>query len=168
VAAKKKTAKAKKARQVPRKGTLPEDMPEYAVDKDTLMQFFRPPIGKSKFYELQQDGFIVPVEGVKGRYRLNLSLARLGLVPVKKLPSGPDERQEEERMVRLALWLAAPDAIESPAWLLDEDPPSEMQGSAAMRAAWYYRDLEKMGRAEERRSYVEGVLDALHMRTREG
>ena len=32
------------------------------------MTFFRPPIGKSKFYDLQQEGYIAPVEAVSGRY----------------------------------------------------------------------------------------------------
>ena len=65
-----------------RGATLQPGVPEYAVDRATLMTFFRPPVSESTFYKLQQGGYIVPVEGVSGRYRLNASLSRLGLKPV--------------------------------------------------------------------------------------
>ena len=50
-----------------RKHKLQPDMPEYAVDRDTLMQYFRPPISESTFYKLQKEGYIIPMEGVSGR-----------------------------------------------------------------------------------------------------
>ena len=43
--------------------SLPQGTVEYAVDRATLMKFFRPPVSESTFYKLQQDVYIVPVEG---------------------------------------------------------------------------------------------------------
>ena len=81
----------------PRPPALPEGVPEYAVDRATLMTFFRPPVSESTFYKLQQGGYIVPVEGVSGRYRLNASLSRLGLKPVAELPQDKPARTRNVR-----------------------------------------------------------------------
>jgi len=45
---------------------MPPGMPDFAVDRKTLMRFFRPPVSDSTFYKLQKEGYIVPVEGVSG------------------------------------------------------------------------------------------------------
>jgi len=75
--------------------SLPQGTVEYAVDRAALMKFFRPPVSESTFYKLQQDVYIVPVEGVSGRcYRLNISLARLGLNPVADVPADEDPRAD--------------------------------------------------------------------------
>lgn len=77
-----------------RRAELPEGMHDFAVDRETLMLFFHPPISKSKFYDLQKQGFIVPVSGVSGRYLLKLSLVRMGLPAVPDLP--PLKKREKE------------------------------------------------------------------------
>ena len=146
-----------------KKRSLPPDTPDYAVDRETLMQFFRPPVSQSTFYKLQKEGYIVPVESVSGRYRLNLSLIRLGLEAVSQLPDGPDENLEEEQALRLGLWLAAPDAIEAPAWLIDTEPSEGILSRASLLGLWHYRELKDITAPDERRAYVEGALDAAYL-----
>jgi len=40
---------------------LPPGMPEFAVDRETVTGFFKPPIGKSTFHDLVGKGLIVPL-----------------------------------------------------------------------------------------------------------
>ena len=95
---------------------LPEGFPEFAVTREILMQFFKPPIGKTKFFELVNAGAVVQLKGIKGYFRLNESLVRLGLQPVPELPEARDIGDKE--ILELALTIAAPDVVDTPAWLL--------------------------------------------------
>lgn len=62
-----------------------DDYPEFAVTREKLSAFFSPPLAKSTFYDLVNRGKIFPVAGVRGYYRLNASLRKLGMPPVKEL-----------------------------------------------------------------------------------
>lgn len=88
---------------------LPPGIPEHAVDQETLMRFFRPPVGRSTFYNLVKKGVIVKLKEVKGYYLLNESLIQLGLQPVSELPADPKAAQREQELQTLAMNMAAPD-----------------------------------------------------------
>ncbi|QJE95280.1 hypothetical protein [Luteolibacter luteus] len=64
----------------------PVDYPEFAVSRDSLSNFFSPPLAKSTFYDLVNRGKIFPVSGVRGYYRLNASLRKLGMPLVMSPP----------------------------------------------------------------------------------
>ena len=59
--------------------------PEFAVRREVIQAFFFPPIAKSTFYDLVRRGKIASVHGVRGYYRLNESLRRLGMSAVDRL-----------------------------------------------------------------------------------
>jgi len=160
----------KKKRSIPagpKTRTLPAEVPEYAVDRETLMAFFRPPVSESTFYKLQKEGYIMPVEAVSGRYRLNLSLTRLGLKPVTELPKTDDESARRDRVVRLGLWLMAPDLIERPPWLLTRDPTDAEQSLAVLTALYIVPRFTTLATDYERRAFVQGCADAGHLLGRE-
>ena len=143
---------------------LPADFPERAVDPEIIMRFFAPPIGKSTFYDLVAKGRIVPLKHVRGRYRLNESLARLGMPPVRELPTTPDPTEREQRLVAFALHLAAPDIVAAPSWLLDDDDLTVAEKShvvlTALQVDFEMRDITGQ---QERLGFVQGVLDAFHL-----
>jgi len=85
------------------------------------MRFFGPPIGRSTFYNLVRRGVIVKIKEVQGYYLLNESLVRLGLPHMSGLPATPDAARRERQLVELALYLAAPDVVPEPSWMLTDD-----------------------------------------------
>jgi len=101
---------------------LPPGIPEHAVDQETLMRFFRPPVGRSTFYNLVKRGVIVKLKEVKGYYLLNESLIQLGLQPVSELPVNPNAAQREQELQKLAMSMAAPDVEPKP-------KPKRLQGA---------------------------------------
>ncbi len=103
----------KTARKLAKKAAtskLPPGIPERAVDRETLMRFFEPPIGRSTFYKMVNKGVFIKVDGVRGFYRLNESLLQLGLQPVMDLPESPKAAQREQKRKELAMSTAKPDA----------------------------------------------------------
>jgi len=79
----------------PSRSILPPGTAEFAVDREGVTRFTRPSIGKSTFHDLVAKGTIVPVNGLRGFYRLNESLIRLGLQPVSSLPEARTRTTEE-------------------------------------------------------------------------
>jgi hypothetical protein len=80
-----------------------EDYPEIAVTRERLSAHFDPPLAKSTFYDLVNRGKIQPVSGVRGYFRLNASLQRMGLPPVKSLTPEASPRIEDSGYRDLAL-----------------------------------------------------------------
>ena len=65
--------------------------PEFAVRRETISRFFDPPMARSTFHDFVNKGKIVPVKGIRGFYKLNDSLRRLGLREVPNLPQDPSK-----------------------------------------------------------------------------
>ena len=79
---------------------LPPGIPDHAVDQETLMRFFGPPIGRSTFYYLVRRGVIVKIKEVQGYYLLNESLVRLGLPRLR--PPIPRAQLQPDPLPRIA------------------------------------------------------------------
>jgi hypothetical protein len=60
---------------------------DFAVRREIITSLFAPPIGKSTFFDLVKRGKIAKVGGLRGYYRLNESLRRLGLPAVLQISS---------------------------------------------------------------------------------
>jgi hypothetical protein len=65
-----------------------------------------------------------------------------------------------EGIVRLALWLAAPDVSEKPAWLLTCEPTQEEEETASKFALAYFEGMQDLETQEERRVFAQGVIHA--------
>ncbi len=63
--------------------------PISAVRYETTSGNFDKPLPRSTFHDMVNRGTIVPMKGLKGFYKLNESLCRMGLKPVPSLPEGP-------------------------------------------------------------------------------
>ena len=72
--------------------------PDFAVRSEVIRRFFHPPIGKSTFYDLVKRGRIAQVHGLRGYYRLNESLRRLGLPAVDQLNQNHDDTLSTRRL----------------------------------------------------------------------
>ena len=143
---------------------LPPGIPDHAVDQETLMRFFGPPIGKSTFYNLVGRGVIVKIKEVQGYYLLNESLVRLGLPPVSGLPLTPDAAGRERQLVELAMSLAAPDVVPVPSWMLTDDRLTAHEKShVGLLAMHHYRNMQNITLQPDRLDYLKGVLDAAEM-----
>ena len=137
--------------------TLPPGTPEFAVDRDTLIGFFHPPIGKSTFHDLVGKGLILQVKGLSGFYRLNESLVRLGLRPVASLPKSKSRSGED--LLRWAFAMIDPVMLPEPPWVLLASP-TEVEKQAAMLMASVHRPhLEGISSVEEKQAYAAGGLD---------
>lgn len=138
--------------------TLPPGVPEFAVDRETITRFFQPPIGKSTFHDLVGKGRILPVKGLRGFYRLNESLVRLGLRPVAELPKNSSRSGED--LLRWAFSMVDPRLFPEPSWMLCSDP-TEIETKAAMLMASVHRPhLEEFESVEEKLAYAAGSIDA--------
>ena len=85
----------------------PVEYPEFAVTRQRLSSYFSPPLARSTFYDLVNRGKIQPVSGVRGYYRLNASLQRMGMPVVKELPPESPPQKEDggyRGLALLALW----------------------------------------------------------------
>ncbi len=134
--------------------------PEYAVRRDTISGFFSPPLPSSTFHDLVNKGKIVPVKGLRGFYRLNDSLRRLGLREVAHLPSKVSLRPIED-IVRLAFALIDSGTFPAPAWMLLEDDLDPRDYEHARLIADLHREaVLGLQSDKEKCAYAEGVLDA--------
>ncbi|MBN8461131.1 MAG: hypothetical protein J0M04_25180, partial [Verrucomicrobia bacterium] len=93
--------------------------PEFAVRREGFDPYFDKPLPRSTFHDLVNRGTIIPMKGLKGFYKLNESLCRMGLKPVPSLPVATKERTQEE-IVRLAFSLIDSGLFPVPSWLLSE------------------------------------------------
>jgi hypothetical protein len=137
---------------------LPPGIPEFAVDREAITRFFSPPIGKSTFHDLVGKGTIVPVKGVRGFYRLNESLIRLGLKPVSALPETKIRTGEE--IMRLALSLIDPVTFPHPPWLLIDEPTAVEMSLAEFLVSIHEPHIAQLSSIGEKLAYGAGTLDA--------
>ena len=128
------------------------------MDRDTLIGFFHPPIGKSTFHDLVGKGLILPVKGLRGFYRLNESLVRLGLRPVDRMPSASGRSGED--LMRWAFTMIDSTIFPAPPWLLRNQPTAMEHQTAELIASVHRPYVEALASSEEKLAYGAGALDA--------
>jgi hypothetical protein len=137
----------------------PTDCPEFAVRRETISRFFSPPLPRSTFHDFVSKGKIIPLKGIRGFYKLNDSLRRLGLREVAKLPEDPPSRTTED-IIRLAFHSIDPEVFPSPSWLMEE---AAIDGKHAELAelvfARHAEEMTALGSDREKHHYLQGVLD---------
>src|SRR5690606_36942399 len=90
--------------------------PEFGVKRKVICRFFSPPLPSSTFHDFVNKGKIIPIKDIRGFYKLNESLKRLGLREVYSLPT--EAKRSLEDVTRLALTLIDPLVFPAPSWLL--------------------------------------------------
>ncbi|TAE73340.1 MAG: hypothetical protein EAZ84_13105, partial [Verrucomicrobia bacterium] len=70
--------------------------PEFGVRKEVICNFFTPPMPSSTFHDRVNEGIIVPIKSMRGFYKLNDSLRRLGLREVPEAPQKVSPRTTED------------------------------------------------------------------------
>jgi hypothetical protein len=145
----------------------PTGYPEFAVRRETISRYFEPPLPRSTFHDLVGKGSIVPMKGLRGFYRLNDSLRRLGLREVPSLP-GSDTKRTTEDILQLALALIDPDVFPAPSWMLDVEV-LEMRDAdhARLLAEKHTEPINALATALEKIHYARGVMDAQAMMEKE-
>jgi hypothetical protein len=141
----------------------PTDFPEFAVRAEVICRFFSPPLPSSTFYDFVNKGKIVRLKGIRGFYKLNDSLRRLGLREVPKLPEEIPARTPEE-IIRLAFCMMDPEVFEAPSWLLDVEVIDAADLHHAEAIVALHKDaLSELSDDRTKRGYLQGVLDAAAM-----
>ena len=140
----------------------PTGYPEFAVRRESFDSYFDKPLPRSTFHDLVGKGIVVPLKGLKGFYKLNDSLRRLGL---REVPSLPDvTRRSGEELVRLAFTLIDPDLFPAPSWMAREDPLDAQDVDHALRIAEKHRaNVEALQTPQEKLAYQAGALDSEDM-----
>ena len=130
-----------------------------------MQSFFSPPIAKSTFYDLVQRGKIAEVRGVRGYYRLNESLSRLGMPPVERLPQGEGASTalNDRALVDIALSICLPDELPIPSELLMHELTAGETLKVARLLRAYEKGLNDIHDPVGRLKFAEGVRDAAMM-----
>ncbi len=127
--------------------SAPTGYPEFAVRRGGFNPYFDKPLPRSTFHDMVGKGIIVPLKGLKGFYKLNDSLRRLGLREVPSLPS-PLPKRSAEDIARLALTMIDPVAFPAPSWLGDVEALDPLDVDHALliadQNAAYINDLPSL------------------------
>jgi hypothetical protein len=138
------------------------ELPDFGVQREIISKYFSPPLPRSTFYDLVNKGKIVPIKGLKGFYRLNDSLRRLGLREVAQLPHSTGRSMEE--LVRLVFSLIDPTVFPEPSWLLCvEIIDSKDLKLVGLLVEKHAECVEELPSFQEKHAYLQGVLDATHL-----
>ena len=137
----------------------PTDYPEFAVRAEVIRRFFSPPLASSTFHDLVNKGRIVPFKGIRGFYKLNDSLRRLGLRELAKLPDEIPVRTPEE-IIYLAFFAIDPEVFNAPSWLLGAEIIAEADVHHAQSiVALHDAAVNDLSSNSEKLGYLQGVLD---------
>ena len=138
---------------------------DFAVRREAFHHYFEPQIGKSTFYDLVNSGKIAKVKGLRGYYRLNESLRRLGLPAVDQL-----RRTEESpvilegiALVDIALSICMPDELLLSSELLIRELTSDEEAKVVQLCQIYDHRLSEIANPAERLRFAQGVRDAAMM-----
>ncbi len=137
---------------------LPPGALEFAVDRQTITQFFSRPIGRTTFYDLVAKGVILPLKGLRGFYLLNESLVRLGLRPVPALPA--KQTRSRGDLLRWAFWMLDPLLFSRPGWVMNSHRQTDDEWISALLAQVHGPRLNALGSVEEKLAYAEGAVQA--------
>ena len=137
----------------------PSNHPEFDVRAEVIGRFFSPPLASSTFYDFVNKGKIVPLKGIRGFYKLNDSLRRLGLREVSKLPDETPVRTPEE-IILFAFHSINPEVFNAPAWLLGVETITEADVHHAQSiVALHFNAVTELSSNSEKHGYLQGVLD---------
>ncbi len=137
----------------------PTGYPEFGVKKETICNFFSPPMPSSTFHDRVNEGIIVPIKGMRGFYKLNDSLRRLGLREVPELSQKITQRTTEE-IIRLAFHTIDPEVFPPPAWMMAEEAVDGRDADHAILLMERYSDaVAALGTPGEKHSFMQGILD---------
>jgi hypothetical protein len=137
----------------------PTGYPEFGVRKEDICAFFSPPMPSSTFHDRVNDGIIVPIKGMRGVYKLNDSLRRLGLREVPDIPQKVANRTTED-IIRMAFNAIDPDVFPAPSWLLDVEAIDGCDADHATLLMERYADaVAGLGSDREKLHFFQGVLD---------
>ncbi len=140
--------------------TPPPSYPEFAVRRETIRRYFHPPLPRSTFHDFVNKGKILPVKGIRGFYRLNESLKRLGLREVPCLPAEVSKRSIED-ILRLALTMIDPEVFPMPPWAVVQEELDLREIDHAKHLAEMHREaIESLESFQEKVAYGAGALDA--------
>jgi hypothetical protein len=138
----------------------PTNYPEFGVRAEVIGRYFKPPLASSTFHDFVNKGQIVPLKGIRGFYKLNDSLRRLGLREVSKLPEETPARTPEE-IIRLAFNGIDPENFEAPTWLLDVEVIDAVDLHHAELIVDLHMDaVAELTDSRLKHAYLQGVLDA--------
>lgn len=144
----------------PSSKTTPPSYPEFAVRRETISRYFHPPLPRSTFHDFVSKGKILPVKGIRGFYRLNESLKRLGLREAPCLPVDASKRSIEE-ILRLALTMIDPAVFPMPPWAVVQEEWDLQEIDHAKHLAEMHREaIESLESFQEKVAYGAGALDA--------
>jgi hypothetical protein len=138
----------------------PSPFSDCGVDRETLTKFFHPPIGKTTFYDMVNRGIILPITGVRGYFRLNDSLRRMGLREVKAPPSNP--HCSEVDYLRMAFNTIDKRIFPEPPCSLDWEPLPQDLSHIKFLADLHRKHIEQWGSIEEKVGYANGAVDATY------
>lgn len=134
--------------------------PEFGVRAEVIGRFFSPPLASNTFYDYVNKGQIVPLKGIRGFYKLNDSLRRLGLREVAKLPVEVPARKPEE-LILMAFHGMDPEVFEAPSWLLAVEAIDEADFHHAQSiVAQHATAVAELTHDRLKHGYLQGVLDA--------
>ena len=137
------------------------ELAEFAVHWETIAKFFHPPLPRSSFYDLVNKGKIVPLKDMRGYYRLNASLKRLGLPGVESIPGSSVELSNEE-IVRFAFWLIDDLYFAAPSWASSDFVLGDLDDKYAAHVLKIHEaHVNELDAPELKVSYFQGVIDAV-------
>jgi len=145
----------------------PTGYPEYAVRAEVIGRYFSPPLASSTFHDFVNKGKIVPLKGIRGFYKLNDSLRRLGLREVAELPETVSSRTAEE-IIRLAFCSIDPEVFHPTSSFLGVDVIDSTDFlHAELIFAQHSRHVVVLDNDRLKHGYLQGVLDAAVMQEAE-
>ena len=141
----------------------PTGYPEFGVRKDDICAFFSPPMPSSTFHDRVNDGIIVPIKGMRGFYKLNDSLRRLGLREIPAIPQKVASRTTED-IIRMVFHTIDPDVFPPPSWLLDVEAIAGCDADhATLLMERYTHAVAALDSAGEKHAFLQGILDIDHI-----
>jgi hypothetical protein len=148
-------------------GNSDANFPEYGVRREIICGYFHPPMPRSTFHDLVNQGKITPFKYRRGFYKLNDSLRRLGLKEVAELPKETPTRSTEG-LIRFAFSVIDPEVFPDPSWLLDVEVIDERDADHAIHIIEKHRvDVEQIADFQLKHAYFKGVLDAAYMQNQD-
>ncbi|MEI7911029.1 MAG: hypothetical protein WCK77_15445 [Verrucomicrobiota bacterium] len=139
----------------------PTGYPEFAVRRECFDRYFDKPMPSSTFHDMVGKGVIVPLKGLKGFYKLNDSLRRMGLREVPSLPNPLPKRCAED-IARLALTMIDPAAFPAPSWMLCVEALDVLDADHALLIADRHTEpINGLATLDEKVAYGAGVVDGM-------
>ena len=143
---------------------MADQVPEFLVTRDVILESFVPPIGTSTFFDMVNDGRIAKAKAPRGYYRLNETRKRLGMPPILERPVSEREKLSRRVLVQVALKVCLPHLILQPSELLDRRWLDQVDADELEKlVAGFDQELAAYSSDDEKLEYAQGVLDAAYL-----